>query len=91
MNKEIIIRRSIYNGKAHKLVYTGTGKAWRFSPAEEWMPVSYSYEKDGRIVSLDSDGFGYPLTLGEKIGDKVVEAILDVDDEFIVFLNDINE
>ena len=87
--KEIIIRRNIYNGKAHKLVYTGTGDAWVFVAAEEWMPISYSYDKDGVILSLDSDGFGYPLTIGEKVEDKIVEAIINSDDKFYVFLKKI--
>ena len=88
MKKEIILRRNIYNGKAHKLVYTGTGDAWRFSPAEEWMPVYLSYDKNRTILSLDSDGFGSPVYVGDTVDEYTVQAIIEVDDDILVFLKE---
>lgn len=86
MKKEIIIRKNIYNGKLHKLVYTGTGDAWEFVPAESWMPVYINYDTEGRIISLDSDGFGYPLCIDDVVDEHKVEAIIEIDDKFLIFL-----
>ena len=83
---EIVIRKNIYTGKEHKLVYTGTGKAWKFVPAESWMPIYINYDED-EILSLDSDGFGYPLWLGDKVEDKTVQAIVEVNGEYLVILD----
>ena len=89
MKEEIVLRRNIYNGKAHKLVYTGTGDAWRFSPAESWMPVYLSYDDNGTIISLDSDGFGHPACIGDTIDGYRIEAIVESDDEFLMFLKEV--
>lgn len=92
MKEEIIIRKSIYTGKEHKLRWTGTGNAYEFIPAEEWMPIYINYWVDNNggekiIESLDSDGFGYPLMIGEKIEDKEVKAIVEVDGKYLVFID----
>jgi len=91
MKKELVIRKNIYTGKEHKLIWTGTGKLYEFVPAESWMPVYLNYWKDEEhstrtIKSLDSDGFGCPLCIGEIVDDMTVEAILDVDDKICVLL-----
>lgn len=89
MKKELVIRKNIYTGKEHKLIWSGTGKLYYFQPAEEWMPVYLNYYVDekhgGRIIeSLDSDGFGFPLCVGDIVDDMEVKAILEVDDKFCV-------
>lgn len=89
MKKELIVRKNIYTGKEHKLIWTGTGKLYEFVPAEEWMPIYLNYwvdEKTGqRIVeSLDSDGFGFPLSVGDIVDDMEVAAILEIDDKTCV-------
>lgn len=89
MKKEIVIRKSIYSGKEHKLIWSGTGKLYEFKPAESWMPVYLNFwndEEHGRrtIQSLDSDGFGYPLSVGDIVDDMEVGAILEVDDKICV-------
>ena len=33
MKKELIVRRNIYNGKEHKLIWSGTGKLYEFKSA----------------------------------------------------------
>lgn len=85
MKKEIVIRRSIYSGKEHKLIWSGTGKLYYFQPAEDWMPVYLTYAGDTNVIlSLDSDGFGYPLCIGDTVDDMTVEAIIELDDKFCV-------
>ena len=87
--KEIVIRTNIYNGSEHKLVYTGKDNLWEFKVAEAWMPISVTYDvvDDKKIYhSLDSDGFGYPITIGEKVEDKTVTSIIDNDDKFYITL-----
>lgn len=94
MKKEIILRKNIYNGKPHKLVYTGTGQVWEFVAAEPWMPIYLNYwNEEGRereIISLDSDGFGYPACIGDRVDDYIIEAIIESDDKFLFFLKHIN-
>lgn len=89
MKEEIVIRKSIYTGKEHKLIWSGTGKLYYFQPAEDWMPVYLNYYTDPAmgertILSLDSDGFGYPLEIGDKIEDMEVASIIEVDDRYCV-------
>lgn len=91
MKKELIVRRNIYTGKEHKLIWTGTGKLYEFVPAEPWMPVYLNYwcddenDPNSRIIgSLDSDGFGFPLCIGDIVDDMEVAAILEVDDKICV-------
>ncbi len=89
MRKELVVRRNIYTGKEHKLIWTGTGKLYKFKPAEEWMPVYLNYWNDEEhgtriIESLDSDGFGFPLCVGDIVDDMEVAAILEVDDKICV-------
>lgn len=72
--EEIVIRRSIYNTQLeHKLVHLQNDK-WLFKPAEGWMPVYLNYDSNNRgekIISIDSDGFGIPLFVGDRVkGDK---------------------
>jgi hypothetical protein len=103
--KEIIIRRNIYDEtKEHKLVETDTNGEWLFVPAEDWMPVYLNYDSHNRgetIVSLDSDGFGSPLYLGDTVRDlscedkqpdKVVKKIyFKYNVGYIVVLEDANK
>lgn len=100
--KEIIIRRNIYDEtKEHKLVETDVENEWLFVPAEDWMPVYLNYDCNNRdvIVSLDSDGFGYPLWLGDTVKslddkqpDKVVKKIYFKDNVgYIVVLEDVSK
>ena len=85
MKKELIVRKNIYTGKEHKLIWSGTGKLYEFKPAENWMPVYLTYADDNRIITaLDSDGFGFPLCVGDVVDDMEVAAILDVDDKICV-------
>jgi len=89
MKKELIVRKNIYTGKEHKLIWSGTGKLYEFVPAESWMPIYLNYwndEKHGTrtIESLDSDGFGFPLCVGDIVDDMEVAAILEVDDKICV-------
>ena len=89
MKKELIVRRNIYTGKEHKLIWSGTGKLYYFQPAESWMPVYLNYWNDEEhgtrtIESLDSDGFGFPLCVGDIVDDMEVVAILEVDDKICV-------
>ena len=87
MKKELVVRRNIYTGKEHKLIWSGTGKLYYFQPAEDWMPIYLNYNDDagGRtIISLDSDGFGFPLCIGDIVDDLEVAAILEVDDKICV-------
>jgi hypothetical protein len=89
MKKELVVRRNIYTGKEHKLIWSGTGKLYYFQPAEEWMPIYLNYlvdEKSGQwiIESLDSDGFGFPLCVGDIVDDMEVAAIIEVDDKTCV-------
>ena len=89
MKKELVVRRNIYTGKEHKLIWSGTGKLYYFQPAEEWMPIYLNYlvdEKSGQwiIESLDSDGFGFPLCVGDIVDDMEVAAIIEVDDKICV-------
>ena len=93
MKKEIVIRKSIYTGKEHKLIWSGTGKLYYFKPAEDWMPVYLNFWNDEEhgtrtIQSLDSDGFGYPLEVGEVIDNLKVEAILEVDEKICVMISE---
>ena len=102
MEREIIIRRNIYDEtKEHKLVKTDVENEWLFVPAEDWMPIYLNYDCNNRdiIVSLDSDGFGYPLWLGDTVKslddkqpDKVVKKIYFKDNVgYIVVLEDNEE
>jgi len=89
MKKELVVRRNIYTGKEHKLIWSGTGKLYYFQPAEEWMPIYLNYlvdEKSGQwiIESLDSDGFGFPLCVGDIVDDMEVAAIIEIDDKTCV-------
>ena len=89
MKEEIVIRKSTYSGKEHKLIWSGTGKLYYFQPAEDWMPVYLNYYTEPTtgerfILSLDSDGFGYPLDIGEKVEDMEVASIIEVDDKYCV-------
>jgi len=89
MRKELVVRRNIYTGKEHKLIWSGTGKLYYFQPAEEWMPIYLNYlvdEKSGQwiIESLDSDGFGFPLSVGDMVDDMEVAAIIEIDDKTCV-------
>jgi len=89
MKKELVVRRNIYTGKEHKLIWSGTGKLYYFQPAEEWMPIYLNYLVDERsgqriIESLDSDGFGFPLCVGDIVDDMEVAAIIEVDDKLCV-------
>ena len=85
MKDEIVIRRSIYTGKEHKLIWSGTGKLYYFKPAEDWMPVYLTYAGDSRsIIALDSDGFGEPLAIGDTVDGMVVEAIIEFDEKTCV-------
>lgn len=89
MKKELVVRKNIYTGKEHKLIWSGTGKLYEFKPAEDWMPVYLNYWNDeehgtGTIESLDSDGFGFPLRIGDIVDNMEVAAILDIDDKICV-------
>ena len=89
MKKELIVRKNIYTGKEHKLIWSGTGKLYEFKPAEPWMPIYLNYWNDEEhgtriIESLDSDGFGFPLCVGDIVDDMEVAAILEVDDKICV-------
>lgn len=89
MKKELVVRKNIYTGKEHKLIWSGTGKLYEFKPAEDWMPVYLNYwndeEHDTRTIeSLDSDGFGFPLRVGDIVDNMEVAAILDIDDKICV-------
>jgi hypothetical protein len=89
MRKELVVRRNIYTGKEHKLIWSGTGKLYYFQPAEEWMPIYLNYLVDERsgqriIESLDSDGFGFPLCVGDIVDDMEVAAIIEIDDKTCV-------
>ncbi len=90
MKKELIVRKNIYTGKEHKLIWTGTGKLYEFVPAEEWMPIYINYWNDtenggSRIIeSLDCDGFGFPLCIGDIVDDMEVASIIEVDDKICV-------
>lgn len=92
--REIVVRKNIYNGKDHKLVETDIKGEFEFVPAEYWMPVYFTYElgtaidlkdyQSKRIVSFDSDGFGTPVYIGDKIGDFIVREIFFRDNKTIV-------
>lgn len=89
MKKELIVRKNIYTGKEHKLIWSGTGKLYEFKPAEDWMPVYLNYNVNDKtreriIESLDSDGFGYPLCIGDVVDNMTVAAIIEVDDKICV-------
>ena len=89
MKKELVVRKNIYTGKEHKLIWSGTGKLYEFKPAEDWMPVYLNYWNDEEhgtrtIESLDSDGFGFPLRVGDIVDNIEVAAILDIDDKICV-------
>lgn len=89
MKKELIVRKNIYTGKEHKLIWSGTGKLYYFQPAEDWMPIYLNYWNDEKtgdryIESLDSDGFGHPLCIGDIVDDMEVGAIIEVDDRTCV-------
>ena len=89
MKKELIVRKSIYSGKEHKLIWTGAGKLYEFVPAEPWMPIYLNYSPKDKneheiILSLDSDGFGHPLCIGDIVDGMEVVAILEVDDKICV-------
>ena len=89
MKKELVVRKNIYTGKEHKLIWSGTGKLYEFKPAEDWMPVYLNYWNDEElgtrtIESLDSDGFGFPLRVGDIVDNMEVAAILDIDDKICV-------
>lgn len=95
--KEIIIRRSIYDSsKEHKLVETDTEGEWLFVPAEDWMPV-YLNSIGETIVSLDSDGFGNPLCLGDTVKydnqvDKIVKKIYFKENAgYVIVLDDVKK
>lgn len=99
--KEIVIRKNIYDEtKKHKLVETDVESEWLFVPAEDWMPIYLNYDcGQDIIVSLDSDGFGTPLWLGDTVKDlsledkqpdKVVKKIYFKDNVgYIVVLEDV--
>ena len=79
MEKEIVIRKNIYTGKEHKLIQTDIENEYLFKPAESWMPVYLTidvYDKT-KIVAFDSDGFGHPAYIGEKIGNYIIENIFE--------------
>ena len=86
----LTLKRNIYTGKEHKLIYSGTGNGWYFEPAEEWMPIylTYDLEDNHKIIALDSEGFGSPVYVGDKVceGKFEVEAIVEVDDKFMLIL-----
>ena len=89
MKKELVVRKNIYTGKEHKLIWSGTGKLYEFKQAEDWMPVYLNYWNDEEhgtrtIESLDSDGFGFPLRVGDIVDNMEVAAILDIDDKICV-------
>ena len=53
------------------------------------MPVYLNYWNDEEhgirtIESLDSDGFGFPLRVGDIVDNMEVAAILDIDDKICV-------
>lgn len=91
MKKEIVVRKNIYTGKEHKLIWTGTGMLYDFVPAEEWMPVYLTYYNEKNmeryIQALDSDGFGSPLYVGDIIDNMKVESIMEVDDKICVLFS----
>jgi hypothetical protein len=89
MKQEIVIRKNIYTGKEHKLIYSGTGKLYYFQPAESWMEAYINYiedpvTKEKKILSLDSDGFGVPIFIGDIIDSMEVESIISQDDKICV-------
>lgn len=99
--KEIVIRRSIYDETLeHKLVETDVEGEYEFVPAAPWMPIYFNYDSANRgntIVSLDSDGFGTPLWVGDTIKDLsaydhckniIVKGIYDRSGKVIVVLED---
>ena len=90
--REIVIRKSIYNpALEHKLYETEIEGEWEFRPAESWMPV-YINGPATNPTSIDSDGFGFPLGLGEIVdGDKRVVGFLFRDRKTIVKLENIQE
>lgn len=82
MKKELVIRKNIYTGKEHKLIWSGTGKLYYFQPAEEWMPIYINYDVNDTtgekiVISIDSDGFGFPLCVGDIVDNMEVGAIID--------------
>ena len=86
MKQEIVIRKNIYTGKEHKLIYSGTDKLCYFQPAENWMEAYINYmvdpvTKERKILSLDSDGFGIPIFPGDIIDDMEVDSIVLQDDK----------
>ena len=87
--KEIVVRQSIYNpNHKHKLLETEVEGEWEFSPAEPWMPL-YINGPYTEPESIDSDGFGFPLGLGEVIEGKRVSKIFFRDKKCIIKLEDV--
>jgi len=89
MKKEIVIRKNIYTGKEHKLIWSGKGKLYYFKPAEDWMEpyINFTIDpvtKEKKILSLDSDGFGIPVFLGDIIDNMEVESIISQNDKICV-------
>ena len=92
MKKEIVIRKNIYTGKEHKLIWSGKGKLYYFQPAEDWMPTYFNYEVNENtgeriILSFDSDGFGYPVCVGDNIDNMTIGAIINIDDKTGIMFN----
>jgi hypothetical protein len=82
MNKDIKIG-SRY-GHQHTLKYSPEEgeNAYRFVPAEEWMPIYCSYGKwdedaeENDLSSIDSDGGPY-LTVGSVVDGKEIHRIYE--------------
>ena len=78
MKKEIVLRKNIYSGKEHKLIQTEVENEYKFKAAESWMPVYLTYENNGtKIVAFDSDGFGSPAYIGDKVDNYIIEDIFE--------------
>ena len=62
-------------GHTHKFISAkDNGNPYIFTPAESWMPLYVTYNKDGTIFAIDTEG-GPFITCGWTNGEITVEKI----------------
>lgn len=68
----------LYDGKKYHTLTNVSENAWRFDPAESWMPF-YITKEGNEIVTVDTDGLNFPICKGSIIDNLKIKGIIETD------------
>ena len=66
----------LYDSKKYHILTNVSENAWRFDPAESWMPF-YITREGNEIVAVDTDGLNFPICKGSIIDNLKIKGIIE--------------